>query len=198
VKEMVNDQIEIALLLITPLILGFYFLAPLLIRVLYSKEFLDVVLILKLALFAVIIKAIIWPLAFIILAKGEKRLYFKQEILGDAMNIGVTILLYEYLGLLGIGLAMLVNYVLYGIYVFKIVQTKFQFNLRKATIGIIIKSALLGALSALTVLVFDYSITTYCILGALCLVSLYYSYVELNKRINVLSYLLKFKNKWKK
>jgi O-antigen/teichoic acid export membrane protein len=198
VKEMVNDQIEIALLLITPLILGFYFLAPLLIRVLYSKEFLDVVLILKFALFAVIIKAIIWPLAFIILAKGEKRLYFKQEILGDAMNIGVTILLYEYMGLLGIGLAMLVNYVLYGIYVFKIVQNKFQFNLRKATIRIIVKSALLGALSAITVLVFDYSITTYCILVALCLVSLYYSYVELNKRINVLSYLLKFKNKWKK
>ena len=96
VKEMVNDQIEVALLLITPLILGFYFLAPVVVRLLYSKDFLNVVLILKLALLAIIVKAIIWPLAFIILAKGEKKLYFKQELIGDAMNIGFTILFYEY------------------------------------------------------------------------------------------------------
>jgi len=197
VKEMVNDQIEIALLLITPLILGFYFLAPLLIRVLYSAEFIEVVSILKFALLAIIVKAVIWPLAFIILAKGEKRLYFKQEILGDAMNIGFTILFYEYLGLLGIGLAMLFNYIVYGIYVFKVVQTKFQFNFRRNTLEIIIKSLFLGILAAISVLVFDYPIA-YWILVALCLMSLYYSYVELNKRINVLSYLLKYKNKWKK
>jgi O-antigen/teichoic acid export membrane protein len=197
VKEMVNDQIEIALLLITPLILGFYFLAPLIIRVLYSVEFIEVVLILKFALLAIIVKAVIWPLAFIILAKGEKRLYFKQEILGDAMNIGFTILFYQYLGLVGIGLAMLFNYIVYGIYVFKVVQNKFQFNFRKNTLEIIIKSSVLGILAATSVFLFDYPIA-YWILVVLCLVSLYYSYVALNERINLSEYVLKFKNKWKK
>jgi O-antigen/teichoic acid export membrane protein len=197
VKEMVNDQIEIALLLITPLILGFYFLAPLIIRVLYSSAFMNVVLILKFALLAIIVKAVIWPLAFIILAKGEKRLYFQQEILGDAMNIGFTILFYEYLGLVGIGLAMLFNYGVYGIYVYKVVQTKFQFNFRKNTLEIIIKSLILGILAATAVLVFDYPIA-YWILVVLCLVSLYYSYSALNDRIDIGEYVQKFKNKLKK
>jgi O-antigen/teichoic acid export membrane protein len=197
VKEMVNDQIEIALLLITPMIIGFYLLAPLIIRVLYSKEFLDVVLILEFALLAIIVKAVIWPLAFIILAKGEKRLYFQQELFSDAANVGFTILFYQYFGLIGIGLSMLLNYAVYGVYVFKIVQNKFQFNFRKNTIKIIIKSLILGILAATAVLVFDYPIA-YWILVVLCLVSLYYSYSALNERINIGEYVQKFKNKWKK
>ena len=91
VKELVNDQIEIALLLITPAITLFYFSSPILIEILYSKAFLGVLLILKSALLAVIIKAIIWPLGFVILAKGETKLYFKQELLSDLFFLIVTI-----------------------------------------------------------------------------------------------------------
>lgn len=197
VKEMVNDQIEVALLLITPLILGFYFLAPVVVRLLYSKDFLNVVLILKLALLAIIVKAIIWPLAFVILAKGEKKLYFKQELIGDAMNIGFTILFYEYFGLIGIGLAMLFNYTVYGVYVYNVVKNKFQFTFRKNTLGIIVKSMVLGILAAITVLFVDYP-DAYLILLILCLTSIYFSYVELNKRIKIEEYLLKFKYKFNK
>lgn len=194
VREMVNDQIEIALLLITPLIIGFYFLAPVIIQILYSSEFLDVVLILKFALFAIIIKAFIWPLAFIILAKGEKRLYFQQEILGDAMNIGFTIVFFEYFGLLGIGLAILVNYGIYGIYVFKVVQNKFQFSFRKTTAKIIFKSLILGTVATVTVVLFDYPIA-YWILSILSVISVYFSYVELDKKVDLKSYLEKIKHK---
>ena len=194
VRKMVNDQIEIAVLLITPLIIGFYFLAPVIIQMLYSSEFLDVVFILKFALFAIIIKAFIWPLAFIILAKGEKRLYFQQEILGDAMNIGFTIVFFEYFGLLGIGLAILVNYVIYGIYVFKVVQKKFEFNFRKDTTQIMIKSLILGLLATTTVVLFDYPIA-YWMLSVLSVISIYFSYVELDKRVDLKAYLEKIKNK---
>ncbi len=194
VRAMVNDQIEIALLLITPLIIGFYFLAPVIIQMLYSSEFLDVVFILKFALFAIIIKAFIWPLAFIILAKGEKRLYFQQEILGDAMNIVFTIVFFQYFGLLGIGLAILVNYVIYGIYVFKVVQKKFEFNFRKNTTQIMLKSLILGLLATTTVVLFDYPIA-YWMLSVLSVISVYFSYVELDKRVDLKAYVEKIKNK---
>lgn len=197
VKEMVNDQIEVGLLLITPLILVFYFLAPVVIRLLYSKDFLDVILILKLSLLAIIVKAIIWPLAFIILAKGEKKLYFKQELFSDAMNIFFTILLYKYLGLTGIGLAMLFNYTVYGVYVYNVVKNKFQFAFRKNTVGIIVKSMVLGILAAITALFVDYP-DAYWLLLILCLISIYFSYVELNKRIKIEDYLLKFIHKFNK
>ena len=197
VKEMVNDQIEVALLLLTPLVVIFYFLAPFLITILYSDDFLGVVLILKWALLAIIIKAIIWPLAFIILAKGEKKLYFKQEILGDAMNIIFTIIGYYYFGLIGIGLAMVFNYSVYGIYVFLVVRKKFNFNFRKNTTALMIKSLFLGIAAASTVTFLDYP-NGYVILAVLSILSIYFSYFELNKRIDLKSFTRRLKMKFKK
>jgi len=146
VKELVNNQIELGLLLITPLIIGFYFLAPNLILVLYSNQFLPVLEILKGALFAVIIKAVIWPLAFIILAKGQNRLYFKQELVSDFLNVIVTIWFYHLMGLKGIGLAMVLNYSIYGIYVFVLLKKRFEFNLRKDTRKLLVVSILIGSI----------------------------------------------------
>lgn len=197
VKEMVNDQIEVALLLLTPLVVIFYFLAPFLITILYSDDFLGVVLILKWALLAIIIKAIIWPLAFIILAKGEKKLYFKQEILGDAMNIIFTIIGYYYFGLIGIGLAMVFNYSVYGIYVFLVVRKKFNYNFRKNTTTLMIKSLFLGIAAASTVTFLDYP-NGYVILAVLSILSIYFSYFELNKRIDLKSFTRRLKMKFKK
>lgn len=197
VREMVNDQIEIALLLLTPLIIIFYFSAPYIITILYSKAFIGVVLILKWALFAIIIKAIIWPLAFIILAKGEKKLYFQQEILGDAMNIICTIIGYQLFGLTGIGLAMVFNYAVYGFYVFYVIKRKFEFAFRKNTFILMFKSVLLGITAAVTVTFLDYP-NAYAILAILSILSIYFSYIELNKRVDLKAYWHNIKMKLKK
>ena len=196
VKELVNDQIEIGLLLITPAITFLYFCAPLLIQTLYTKEFLGVLLILKAALFAVIIKTIIWPLGFIILAKGKNKLYFKQELIGDFLNITLTIILYHFLGLIGIGIAALINYTFYGFYVFRIVNKKFNFKLRNDTYKIILVCFIIGLLSCSITFLIDYPIAYYP-LGIIFIFSIIYSYKELDKRINLFSYYLKIKNKFK-
>ena len=197
IRELVNDQIEIAMLLITPCILLFYFLAPLIIRLLYTKDFLPVLFILKAALLAIIIKAIIWPLAYIILAKGKNKLYFKQELLGDFMNVAVTILLYHFLGLIGIGLAMVINYSVYGFYVFNIVHNKFAFSIRKETLSIVLKSLGMGVLACLTVFVMEYPYA-YIPLGILTCISILFSYKELDKRIGIITYCLKIRDRFRR
>ncbi len=196
IKQLVNDQIEIALLLITPAILFLYFSAPFMIEILYSKEFVSVLLIFKAALFAIIIKAIIWPLAFIILAKGEKKLYFIQELVSDFVNVSATIILYHYFGLIGIGLAMLFNYAIYGLYVYFLIHKKFEFGFRKETISITIKSVILGLAASLVVFLVDYPYA-YFILGILFLISIVFSINELNKRVDLLAYLGKIKKKFR-
>ena len=61
-----------------------------------QKDFLDVLYVLKFGLFAIILKAIVWPLGFIPLIKGNKFLYFKQNVLGDGINVLASILLFYY------------------------------------------------------------------------------------------------------
>lgn len=197
VNQIVNDQIEIGLLLVTPLISLLYLLAPFLIEILYTKEFSAVLLIFKGALFAIIIKAVIWPLAFIILAKRQNKLYFKQELLGDFLNIALTITFYNWLGLVGIGIASIINFTVYGIYVFRILDKKFNFNFRKDTFKILLVSILIGLLNCLVVFFIDYPFA-YLVLGILSSLSVFYSYKELDKRIDISSFYAKIRNKIKR
>jgi O-antigen/teichoic acid export membrane protein len=194
VKDLVNNQLEIALLLITPAIIALYLLAPLVVELLYTKAFLPTVLILKAALFAMIIKAIIWPLGFIILAKGNKKQYFKQELVSDFLNVSLTILFCHFFGLTGIGYAMVLNYVLYGLYVYYIVQRDYDFGYRNDCFRIMMFSILIGILSCLTVFFIDNSYSK-IILGLLLMVSVVFSYRGLDKRIGIKEYMLNIKSK---
>ena len=196
VKELVNDQIEIALLLITPAISLFYFLSPLVIQILYTKQFLGVLFILKAALLAVIIKAIIWPLGYIILAKGQTKLYFKQELLSDLFFVLATIGFYHYFGLVGIGISSVLHYTLYGFYVYFILKKNFEFSIRKNTLSIINFSVIIGLANSLTVFLLDYPVA-YFPLGIIFLISVIFSFKELNNRVNIHAYLLKIKTKFR-
>ena len=193
-KELVNNQLDIALLIITPAIVFLYLIAPEMVELLYTKEFMPVVLILKMALFAVIIKAIIWPLGFIILAKGNKKQYFKQELVGDFLNVSLTIILYRFYGLIGIGLASIINYSLYGFYVYYIVQKKYHFSFRRNTFLIVIFSIIMGATCFVAVF-FMKEFDAKIILGVVLIISVIYSFKTLQKRISFTSYIDKIKGK---
>lgn len=195
VKELVNNQLEVGLLLVTPAIVFLYLVAPFVIQLLYTKEFLPVVLIFKAALFSIIIKTVNWPIAFIILAKGNKKQFLKQELISNILNVSLTILLYNLYGLVGIGIASVVNFSLYGFYVYYVVNKNYDFCFRKDSFKIIIFSIIVGlvcCLSAFFVDTFYFKLIT----GIVFLISVVYSYIALDKRISFKIYFDKFKNKF--
>lgn len=197
VKELVNDQIEMGLLLVTPAIIFLYFCGPILLELLYTKHFLGVLFIFKAALLAIIVKAIIWPLAFVILAKGDNKFYFKQEIFSDLFLLITTLVLYHYLGLIGIGIASLVQFVMYALYVFPILKKKYEFSIRRDTSQVIAICFIFGILASLVTFVLEYPYA-YFPLGIILVFSINYSYRELNYRVDVSSYFRKIKNKFKR
>ena len=162
---------------------------------LYSKDFLPVNMILKTGLFAMIIKAVIWPLGFVILAKGDKKQYFIQELLGDFLNVSLTILSYNYFGLLGIGLASILNFSLYGFYVYRVVNKKYGFSFKVACAKIIVLSLFVGAASCLCLFYFS-NFTAQIIISILLVFSLVYSFRGIDKRVGLRNYYLKIKNKF--
>jgi O-antigen/teichoic acid export membrane protein len=197
VKELVNHQIEIALLLITPAILLLYTFSPLVIQLLYSKAFSNVSLILKAGCFAVILKGITWPLAYIILAKSENKLYFFQEIMGDIFLILFGIIFYNYFGLVGLGIASSVSYLIYGVYIYWLTRVKFDFKFSKGSKRIISVCLLLGiTASSATFIWSNYSLSIALLI--LTVLSIWFSYVELQRRVDLNAYLKKIKAKFSK
>ena len=197
VKELVNDQIEMGLLLVTPAIIFMYFSGPIIVELLYSNHFLGVLSIFKAALFAIILKSVIWPLAFVILAKGDNKLYFKQEIISDIFLLVSTLFFYHFLGLVGIGIASLIQFILYAFYIIPILKSKYDFSIRKDTFRVILVCFFIGISASTITFTIDYPYAYYP-LGLILVFSILYSYRELNKRVDIFSYIRKIKRKFKR
>lgn len=184
VKQLVNHQIEIALILVTPAIIALYLLAPFIIEILYTKEFLSTFVILKFALFSVILKAIVFPIGYIILVKGDKKIFFKQALFSDILNFVFSIVLYKYYGLLGLGLAYLLNYLFYLIYVYNIAKKNYEFSFSSSCKKLIFISCILGVF-AINAIYFLESFYANSLIIILIIVSIIHSYKALNDRINI-------------
>ena len=190
VKQLVNNQIEIALILVTPAIVFLYLSAPFLIELLYTKEFSQTFLILKIALFSVILKAVIFPMGYIVLAKGNKKLFFRQALFSDFLNLVLSIVLYKYYGLFGIGIAYFLNYTIYAVYVYKLVSNYYNFSFTQSCRKLIELSLLIGVMAIIIIVSFE-ELYRYILISILFLISIIYSYKELNQRINLKEFIIK-------
>ena len=184
VKQLVNNQIEIALILVTPAIIFLYLAAPFLIELLYTKEFANTFMILKFALFSVILKAVIFPLGYIVLVKGDKKLFFKQALFSDFLNLILSIVLYKYYGLLGLGIAYFIHYAVYALYIYKIVNKHYDFSFIESCKKLILVSLIIGVVAIIIIYSFE-QLYRYILISILFLISVFYSYKELNQRINI-------------
>lgn len=122
---LVSHQIEIAIYILAPAIGIFYFLGPFLVPILYSKDFLPTLEILQFGWLVLFLKAFTFPVGFYALAKGDKKTFFWQELLGDIGNLAGSLVGYSILGLYGLGIGWVVSYILYGIFIYVILHKKY-------------------------------------------------------------------------
>lgn len=104
-NKLINEQLEIALVLGTPMILLLIAVAELLIRILYSSSFLSTTLILQWQLFGAFFTLIAWPLAVLFLAKNKGIFCIIIDGLWSLLFLSIVYFGWEYLGfkVLGIG-----------------------------------------------------------------------------------------------
>lgn len=102
-------QSKVGILLMFPLVVLFTLLSPLLIRILYSRSFEVVLLYTDIAIFGTLISVISNCLGYIFIVKQDSKLYLGISIIFNVLYIPIFILLYKYLGLVGLGLAYLLN-----------------------------------------------------------------------------------------
>lgn len=181
-NDLINDQTELALLLVVPSILILYLVVPYVIPVLYTTEFLLVLKILQIGLFSVILRAIIWPIGYISLVKNDKLMYFKQNVFGDFLNVILSVFLFYYFDLKGLGIALVVMFVFSGLYTLYGVKTKYKFKYRKDTKLVLLVSIIFGVLAMLSVSFSGFSVKNYYLIITM-IGSVIYSGIHLKKKI---------------
>ena len=80
IKQEVNTQLEIALLLAGPALIITILFAPLGIRLLYSGRFDEAIPVLRWSVYGILGRVVTWPLGFIMPAQGRGVLFFITEL----------------------------------------------------------------------------------------------------------------------
>jgi len=183
-NKTINQQAEISLLLLAPIIAGFIIFIKPVVTILYSSKFLPVEGLIYWAILGIFFKAASWTIAYSFLAKGDTTAFFWSELAAIIYTTAFNILGYMYWGLTGLGISFLVGYIVYLIQVWIIAGKRYQIYFQKEIYKVFGIQFLLSALCIVLVLLAPMSIRY--ILGSLFVVfSFYYSYQELDKRIDI-------------
>lgn len=128
VKTLVNQQIDSALLVITPLLILLIMMMPIVVRVLYTPAFLPVVMFAILTVLGIPFKVISWAMGYVYLAKGDGRLYMIMEIIAGAVILIFNLLFYYLYGLNGLGVSFILTYLLGIFFSFFVLKWKYEFS----------------------------------------------------------------------
>ena len=178
----VSRQMESSLLMLLPIISLFLLLQNWIIPLLYKSDFVAVAGYTTWAMPGVIFKAISWSLGFILLAKGEGKLFLITELISDVTSIVINILLYLNLGLEGLGIAYTINFIVYTIYMWIISVRRYNFKPEKAFYIVFLVSAILIYSQAVII---NFEISKYFIPSLFAVVATIYSLIALRKRLSM-------------
>ena len=181
-KEMINQQAEIAILILAPILMVFFVYIRWIVQLLYSNDFTPVNEMIQWAALGVFFKAASWSVAFLYLAKGASKLFLINEALSSAYMLLFSILGYKWMGLDGLGIASLAGFIVYLVQVLIICGRKYDFKFNRYFIKIFALQLLCGVACFVTVKCVP---SPYQYIAGSCLIVLssIYSLSELNKRL---------------
>ncbi|MBQ6307013.1 MAG: O-antigen translocase [Bacteroidales bacterium] len=123
-----NQQGEIGILILAPLILVCIVFVPWIVRLLYSERFLGANDYIIWAASGMLFKMASWAISFIFIAKGESKLFMINETAVNVYSLGFQILGYWLLGLKGIGIGYALTFLCYFLQVYIISHKRYGFN----------------------------------------------------------------------
>lgn len=112
IREVANKQIEVTLLILSPLLCILIFVLPLVIPLLFSNQFLPAVSMAQAATFAMFLKGISLPIAYITLSKGDSRAYMLLESFYGIMLVVCVLVGFHLGGLTGAGFGISSSYLI--------------------------------------------------------------------------------------
>lgn len=184
-KEIINHQAEVALLILAPILTVFLIFINWIVILFYSTKFLPVDNMIHWAALGIFLKATSWPIAYLFIAKGNSKLFFYSELSANIYMLGFNILGYQLGGLEGLGISFFVSYLIYLLQVFILARRNYTFAFNKAFYRIFIIQFSLGIMCFMSSRLLA-PLYLYFLGGLLILLSSYYSFQQLNKRLNLI------------
>lgn len=197
-NETINRQMKLMVTITQPFIVLFIIFARELVVLLYSNEFLPIVVMIEWMMFSMFLRAMSWCLSFSFVAKGESKAFFWNESISTLYSLGFSVLGYFYAGFVGLGISFLLGYLCYTIQMYLLARKKFGFRFSEDSLKLIFKQAVLLTMAFIIMEVLNPSIWRYLIGIVVLSLICYVTYIEMNKMIPVKDMLQSIKNRFLK
>ena len=135
-NQTINQQIEVCTLLISPILVLFVLAMPLVVRALFTTEFMASVPMAICAILFMFFKALTLPVAYLPLAKGDSKIYMLTELIYDIFVALAVPYAFKYWGLMGAGSALSVGGFLDMLIIHSFYRYRYHYRFNKAKLGI--------------------------------------------------------------
>jgi enterobacterial common antigen flippase len=112
-NRLVNEQAQVSVLMASAGVLATLTLAPWAIALLYRSDFVGATEVLRWLCLGMALRVLAWPLGYVLIAKGKRRLFVGADLLWTAVNIALTWWCVGRFGLVGAGVAFFGSYVIH-------------------------------------------------------------------------------------
>ncbi|MCJ7933002.1 MAG: O-antigen translocase [Chryseobacterium sp.] len=193
--ETVNQQGNVALLILGPIVTIFVVFANLAITMLYSKDFLPINTMIQYAMIGIFFKAASWLMGFIVLAKGSTQLFFWCELIANIYMTFLNCIGFYYGGLEGLGVSFLVGYILYAAQMFFISKKIYNFYFDISFLKLFVVQISISIIALLIMKVVDNDYISYTLGSIMVIITGIYSIYHINNIISLKSLISKFTRK---
>ena len=183
---MINQQAEIAILILAPILTVFLIFINWVIVILYSSRFTPINDMIHWAALGMYFKAASWSIGFVFLAKGASRIFLWSEVTANSYMLILNILGYKLGGLEGMGISFLVSYILVFLQVYLIARFKYSFSFNNEFIKIFGLQLILGLICFFIIKLFHLP-WAYISGLIIIIISGWISFRELDKRLGLKS-----------
>lgn len=196
-KQLVNEQAELVIIILSIVLVLLISTTPILIRILLSKEFMASQDFILWAVLSIPLKGLVWVTGFVMLAKGDNKYFLVVELITNVILLGLNMFFYTYYGLNGLGISIIISYFLFTIIMMVVLKSRYSFDFSKDVILLTLKGlfALSLCLACIKYLGFP---NAYYAEIVIVLITIAYSLYELNKRVNLKGILIYIKDKIKR
>lgn len=186
VQKIICEQTVFVLLVLLPVVALFLLFLPYIVVVLYTEKFHVIEPFLGWGILGIIIKGLSWSMGYLILAKGSRKIIIINSIVFNSLFVVIHIVGYRAWGMEGLGISFLVYYFIHFLGMLLICYTKYGFRYNSEVYRV-----LLVVISLCFCLFLSYTEKNNSFLGFFALVSVLYSFYELNKRIAFVKFINK-------
>jgi O-antigen/teichoic acid export membrane protein len=189
-NELMNEQSEMTILFLSPILVIFLVFIKLIIIILYSNEFSAINVMIMWSALGMFFKAASYAIGIIYISLGDTRTLLYTEILSNSILLASSIFFYKIYGIDGLGISFLICFLLTFVINFLIIKKKYGFYYSEYFKKIFLVQFLIGMAAFVCMLLIDYY-WNYIIGSFLIIISLLYSLRELNDKLNIIKYLKK-------